>query len=108
VAGEQVTHLDLGQLLGAVENAPPVAAADVVGQRLADALGATDAAFLIADYSGQALVRLGHDGEGIATGTHGHETADRVRLSEGAHGRVLASKRSRSSTARRAFRFSRR
>lgn len=83
--------LDLTQLLGAVENAPPVAAADVVGQRLADALGATAVAFLIADYSGQALVRLGHDGDSAATGTHGHETADRVRLSDGAHGRVLAS-----------------
>jgi serine phosphatase RsbU (regulator of sigma subunit) len=91
VAEEQETRLGLAELLCAVENAPPVAAADVVGQRLADALGATAVGFLIADYSGQALFRLGHDGDGTATRTHGHETADRVPLSEGPHGRVLAS-----------------
>jgi hypothetical protein len=91
VAREQVTRLDLARLLGAVENAPPVAAAEVVGRRLADAFDATGVAFLIADYGGQALIRLGHDGDGTATRTHGHETADRVRLSDGAHGRVLAS-----------------
>lgn len=91
VAGDQVTRLDLAQLLGEVENAPPVASADVLGRRLADALGATAVAFLIADYSGQALIRLGHDGDGTATRTHRHETAHRVPLSEGAHGRVLAS-----------------
>jgi hypothetical protein len=78
-------------LLGAVENAPPVAAADVVGERLAVAFGATAVSFLIADYSSQALIRLGHDGDGAATRTHGHETAQRVRPPDGAHGRVLAS-----------------
>jgi serine phosphatase RsbU (regulator of sigma subunit) len=54
---------------------------------------ATAVAFLIADYSGHALIRLGHHGDGTATRTHGHghETAERVLLSEGAHGRVLAS-----------------
>ena len=91
VPSEQQTRLDLGQLLDAVENAPPVAAADVVGQRLADALGATAVAFLIADYGGQALIRLGHHGDRGATRTRGHETAHRVPLSDGAHGRVLAS-----------------
>jgi serine phosphatase RsbU (regulator of sigma subunit) len=91
VAGEQATRLDLARLLGAVEDAPPVAAVDVVGQRLAEVLGATEVAFLIADYSGQALIRLGHDGDGTATRTRDQETAERVPLSEGAHGRVLAS-----------------
>ena len=95
VTGEHATRLDLAQLLGAVENAPPVAAADVVGQRLAEALGATEVAFLIADFSGHALVRLGHYGHdaSASTRTRGDETADRVPLSEGAHGRVLASQR---------------
>ena len=91
VAGEHATRLDLAQLLGVVEDAPPVAAADVIGRLLADAFGATTVAFLIADYSGQALIRLGHHGDGTATRTQRHETAHRVPLSEGAHGRVLAS-----------------
>jgi hypothetical protein len=90
MTGQQVTRLDLAALLGAVEDAPPVAAVDVVGQWLADALGATAVAFLIADFSGQALIRLGHASSGGATRTHGSETAHRVPLSEGAHGRVLA------------------
>ena len=51
--------VELAELLGAVENAAPVAAADVVAAQLADALGATEVAFLIADFSGHALIRLG-------------------------------------------------
>jgi hypothetical protein len=64
-------RLDLGALLAAVENAPPVAAADVLGRKLADLLDATDVDFLIADFSGQALIRLGHAGSDAATRTHG-------------------------------------
>ena len=55
-------RLDLGQLLAAVEDAPPVAAADVLGERLRKAIGAREVSFLIADFSGQALIRLGHAG----------------------------------------------
>ncbi|QEC46332.1 serine/threonine-protein phosphatase [Baekduia soli] len=87
---DQVARLDLGALLAAVENAPPVAAADVLAQKLGDVLGATGVEFLIADFSGQALIRLGHAGDRSATRTHRQETADCVPLSAGAHGRVLA------------------
>ena len=83
--------LDLAELLAAVENAAPVAAADVVGRHLAESLDATDVAFLIADFSGQALIRLGHAGNDAATRTHGEETAQRVALADSTHGRVLAS-----------------
>ena len=48
----------MGGLLAAVENAPPVAAADVVAELLADTLAASEVAFLIADFSGDALIRL--------------------------------------------------
>lgn len=41
--------LDLGELLAAVEDAPPVAAADVLGQHLVEELGAREVSFLIAD-----------------------------------------------------------
>src|SRR3954452_8731368 len=48
------TRLDLAELLAAVENASPVAVADVVGEHLAAAVGASEVAFLIADFSGRA------------------------------------------------------
>jgi serine phosphatase RsbU (regulator of sigma subunit) len=82
-------RLDLAQLLAAVENAPPVAAADVLGEWLAATLAATDVSFLVVDLSGQALIRLGHTGSAAATRTQGRETAERVPLIGTAHGRAL-------------------
>ena len=82
------TRLDLGALLTAVEDAAPVAAADVVGSLLAQALGAYEVAFLIADFSGDAVIRLGHVGK-AGLGLRG-ETAERVPLTDTAHGWVLA------------------
>jgi serine phosphatase RsbU (regulator of sigma subunit) len=90
VPGDQVARLELAALLRAVENAPPVAAADALARQLAEALDATEVAFLIADFSGQALIRLGHDGSATAARRHGRETAERVPLPDGAHGRVMA------------------
>ena len=49
-------------MLDAVEAVPPGAAADAMGAQLAEALGAREVGFLIADFSGRSLVRLGHDG----------------------------------------------
>src|SRR5687768_15585812 len=83
-------RLDLGALLAAVEDAPPVAAVDVLGERLASALGARELSFLIADFSGHALVRLGHAGSAAATRAQGRETAERVPLTGSPHGRALA------------------
>jgi serine phosphatase RsbU (regulator of sigma subunit) len=81
--------LDLGRLLRAVEDAAPVAATDVFGEFLAEMLGASEVAFLIADLSGDALVRMGHAGSSAGTRTQGRETADRVPLVGTVHGRVL-------------------
>ena len=86
-------RLDLGDLLAAVEDAPPVAAADVVGQLLAQIMGASAVAFLIADFSGDSLIRLGHGGPPAASS--GGETAERVPLSGSAHGGVLAAQAGR-------------
>jgi len=66
MADQHAARLDLGQLLAAVEDAPPIAAADVLGERLVQALGAREVSFLIADFSGQALIRLGHAGSAAA------------------------------------------
>lgn len=82
-------RLDVGELLVAVENAPPVAAADVVGELLAETLDAFEVAFLIADFSGEALMRLSHTGK-MTTRTLDPEVAERVRIAGSAHGRALA------------------
>ena len=52
--------LDVKTLLASVEAAPPIDAVEVVAAALTDALGARDVSFLIADYGGQALIRLSH------------------------------------------------
>jgi serine phosphatase RsbU (regulator of sigma subunit) len=83
-------RLDLGELLAAVEDAPPVAAVDVLDDRLRRAIGADDVSFLIADFSGQALIRLEHAGSEQAERTLGRETAERVPLVGTPHGRALA------------------
>lgn len=84
-------RLDLGELLAAVENASPIAAADVLAEVLAEALGAFDVSFLIADFAGGALVRLGHAGGDAATRVQGSETAESVPLKGSAQGRALES-----------------
>ena len=84
------TRLDLAELLMAVENAPPVAAADVLGERLAATFGASEVSLLVADFSGRALVRLGHAGGDQDTRTQGRETADGVSLLGTSQGRALA------------------
>jgi serine phosphatase RsbU (regulator of sigma subunit) len=84
-------RLDLTKLLSAVEDAPPFSAADVLGERLASELDAREVSFLIADFSGHALIRLGHSGDSEATRTQGDETALRVPLIGTPPGRALAS-----------------
>jgi serine phosphatase RsbU (regulator of sigma subunit) len=85
-----VTRLNLDELLAAVEDAPPVDAADVVGERLAQELGATAVSFLIADFSGRALIRLDYDGSAGGGRAQGRETAERVPLADTPQGRALA------------------
>src|SRR4051794_5991831 len=87
---DRAAQLDFGQLIAAVENAPPVSAADVIGARLMDALGARAVSFLIADFSGQALIRLGHAASEAGGRTQGRETAERVPLSGSPQGRALS------------------
>ena len=84
-------HLDLAKLLSAVEDAPPFSAADVLGERLASELAAREVSFLIADFSGHALIRLGHAGRTATMRTQGEETAERVPLVDSVPGRALAS-----------------
>src|SRR5215217_1335054 len=95
MADRRSARLDLAELLASVENAAPVAAADVLGERLADALGASGVSFLIADFSGRALIRLDHAGSEAASRSQGRETAERVPLAGTPHGRASPARRSR-------------
>src|SRR3954452_13056295 len=94
MADRRRAQLDLAALLMAVENAPPVAAADVLGKHLADTFGASEVSLLVADLSGRALIRLGHTGSDEDTRTQGRETAERVPLTGTSHGAALASRAS--------------
>src|SRR6187431_2763701 len=82
--------LNLNSLLAAVEAAPPVAAVDVLAAALAEAIDAREVSFLIADFSGRSLIRLGHSGGEGALRLQGKETAERVPLVGTPHGRALA------------------
>jgi hypothetical protein len=82
--------LNLNALLAAVEAAPPVAAVDVLASELAAAIGAREVNFLIADFSGRSLIRLGHAGGRGRLRSHGKETAERVPLVGTPQGRALA------------------
>lgn len=93
MAQGQRSRLNLDELLSSVEAAPPVAAAEVVGAALTDALGATDVSFLIADYSGQSLIRLTHVSRSAGGGGGGRERSEAVPLLGTPHGRALASQR---------------
>jgi serine phosphatase RsbU (regulator of sigma subunit) len=86
--GSGRSPVNLSALLAAVEAAPPVAAVDVLAGELAEAIGAREVSFLIADFSGRSLIRLGHSGgQGRL---QGKETAERVPLTGTPHGQALA------------------
>jgi serine phosphatase RsbU (regulator of sigma subunit) len=86
----QRSPLNLNSLLSAVEAAPPVAAVDVLAAALAEAVGAREVSFLIADFSGRSLIRLGHSGGEGPLRLQGKETAERVPLAGTPQGRALA------------------
>jgi serine phosphatase RsbU (regulator of sigma subunit) len=85
------SRLNLARLLAAAEAAAPVEAVDAVADALGVALDADEVSFLIADFSGEALIRLGHSDSRAATRRQGRETGVRVSLLGTPHGRALAS-----------------
>lgn len=64
-------------------------AIDAVADRLRETVDAEEVSFLIADFSGDALIRLGRSRSGPATRRSGSETATRVPLAGSAHGRAV-------------------
>jgi Stage II sporulation protein E (SpoIIE) len=84
------SQLDVGALLAAADAAAPVDAIDAVADALGDMIGAERVSFLIADFSGDALMRLGHSTADASSRRAGSETADRVPLAGTAQGRALS------------------
>jgi serine phosphatase RsbU (regulator of sigma subunit) len=82
-------EFDLRQLLAAVEDAPPVGAIDVFGRELARMVGATRVALLIANFSGDAVVRMSHEVRIGETHDGENERAEPIRLSGSAYESVL-------------------
>ncbi len=86
-------HFDLRALLAAVAESPPVAAVDVLSVELAKRLGARDVQFLIADFSGDAVVRLTHSGFGLGFRSYGEDAAETVLLEGTAYEWTIRSQR---------------
>ena len=84
------SRFDLGRLLDAAEAAAPVEAVDAVAAALNEMVAAERVSFLIADFSGDSLIRLGSSPQGAATRRAGRDSAERVALAGTAHGRALA------------------
>lgn len=84
------SSLNFAVLLSSVEDAPPVAAAEVFATALAKVLDARDVSFLIADFSGRSLVRLSHVGGSDGDRAPGRERSETVPLTGTPHGRALA------------------
>jgi hypothetical protein len=86
-------RLELRSLLAAVEVAPPVAAVDVFAAELGKRLAAQEVAFLIADFSGDAVVRLSHNGGGDGRRRRGEDAAETVPLAGTPYEQVVRSQR---------------
>ena len=85
-------RLDLRSLLERVEAAPPVDAVTAVAEELVALSGAREVSLLVADFSGQALVRL-TTAAADGTRVRGAEQAETLPLSGTAHARVLSTQR---------------
>jgi serine phosphatase RsbU (regulator of sigma subunit) len=79
VGGQRFPRTDLRALLESVEAAAPTAAIEVVTRELAVMVGARAVSFLIADFSGHAVVRFGR-AEPRADGAGRHDVRSRETL----------------------------
>src|SRR5689334_19336561 len=83
-------RLDLRSLLTRAEGAAPVGVIDAMAAALLEMLDARDVSFLIADFSGRSLNRLGHTVASEYSGSRSEETATRVALEGTPYGQALA------------------
>jgi serine phosphatase RsbU (regulator of sigma subunit) len=91
---DQARRLDVGSLLTRAEAAAPVGVVDAMAAALLEMLEARDVSFLIADFSGRSLSRLGHAVASEEPGSRDRETSVRVPLEGTPYGEALAGQRS--------------
>jgi serine phosphatase RsbU (regulator of sigma subunit) len=91
---EQAPRLDLSSLLARAEAAAPVGVIDAMAAGLLEMLDAHDVSFLIADFSGRSLNRLGHTVASESPSSRSEETSERVALAGTPYGQALARQRS--------------
>lgn len=91
---DEPRRVDVRSLLAAAEAAAPVGAVDALAADLRAMIGAREVSFLIADFSGRTLSRLGHTAA-PGTGAMGsRETSERVTLADTPYGAALEGQRS--------------
>jgi serine phosphatase RsbU (regulator of sigma subunit) len=83
--------VDLRKLLAAVEEAPPIDVVDVLAAELAGIVDASHVSLLIANFSGDAVVRLSHvTREGVALDGH-NERVESLPLTDSVYESILFS-----------------
>ncbi|MCW2957728.1 MAG: serine/threonine-protein phosphatase [Solirubrobacterales bacterium] len=88
---DRPARVDLRSLLARAEATAPVDAVEAVADALVEMLGAREVSFLIVDFSGLSLRRLGHTVAAAARGGRSRETSERVELLDTPHGAALRS-----------------
>lgn len=81
--------IDVGALLERVEAAAPIDAVESVAASLGEMVAADAVSFLIADFSGRAVVRLTAAGKVAGAGSHGLEQAETLPLRGTVYERVM-------------------
>jgi serine phosphatase RsbU (regulator of sigma subunit) len=91
---DDARRLDLRSLLTRAEAAAPVGVVDALAGAMLEMLGARGVSFLIADFSGRSLNRLGHIEANGEPGSRSEETVEQVSLDSSPYGDALAAQRS--------------
>lgn len=91
MSGLGVQRVDLRRLLAAVEEAPPVEVVDVLAAELAEMVDASHVSLLIANFSGDAVVRLSHVSRKRGLRDGHNERVESLPLSESIYPSVLSS-----------------
>jgi serine phosphatase RsbU (regulator of sigma subunit) len=86
-------RLDIGRLLEAVEGSPPIDAVDVLAAELWQSVGARHVSLLIADLSGNSVVRLSHVTSGRIEKAGRNERSESLPLPGSVYEQVLFSQR---------------
>jgi serine phosphatase RsbU (regulator of sigma subunit) len=87
--GSEGLVIDVGALLQKVEAAAPIDSVEAVATALAEMVDAHAVTFLIADFSGRAVVRLTSAGRVDGARSHGVEQAETLQLEGTVYDRVL-------------------